>query len=108
MRRFSLVLLLLFLLLSACQSGRSALIKNIVGNWENSSGYTIEFRQDGRGTIPGVSDQIQETIFNYAVLDESHVALDLGDQNYTIEVKIDGDQLTWIDSLGEEIYTRVK
>ncbi len=108
MRRFSYVCLLLVLFLSACQTDRSALAKNIVGNWVNSSGYTIEFYDDGEGIIPEVTDEIPVTSFNYLVIDKDHVSIDLGDQKYTIQVIIDGDELTWVDTLGEEIYTRVK
>ena len=95
MRRFIYGSLLLVLLLSACQSDRSALAKNIVGNWVNSAGYTIEFYDNGEGIIPGVTDEIPVTSFNYLVIDRDHVSIDLGDQKYTIQIKIDGDELTW-------------
>jgi hypothetical protein len=108
MRRFGYLFLLLVVCLSACQTAKSSLAKNIVGGWINSSGYTIEFYDDGEGRIPGVADQIPMTNFTYLVIDQEHISIDLGNQKYTIQVKIDGDELTWTDSLGEENYTRVK
>ncbi len=108
MRRLGLTFILVIMLLSACQTDKSSLSKNIVGNWANSSGYTIEFFDDGKGVIPGVTNQIPDATFNYLVTDLDHVSIDLGNQKYTIQVKIVGDELTWTDSVGVETYTRVK
>lgn len=106
MRRFGLLLILFSLLLTACQPEPTGLAKDIVGNWVNAGGYTIEFYKDGKGLIPGVEGRIPLTSFKYTIVDEQHISIDLGTQAFTIEVKIEGDRLTWIDQLGEEIYTR--
>jgi hypothetical protein len=105
MRRLGLCLALAILFLSACSP---SLESAIVGNWVNASGYTIEFKANGDGEIPGVTGQIPATSFKYVIVDQAHVSINLVDQKYTIEVHVDGDKLTWKDQLGEEIYTRVK
>jgi hypothetical protein len=105
MRRIGFCVLLAILILSACTP---PLENAIVGTWANTAGYTIEFKANGEGQIPGVANQIPAVTFKYVLVDQTHISIDLGTQKYTIEVKVEGDKLTWKDQLGEEIYTRVK
>jgi hypothetical protein len=55
-----------------------------------------------------VEGKIPDSTFVYTVIDGSHITINLGGQKFTIEILIDGDNLTWKDSLGEVKYTRVK
>lgn len=109
MKRIILVLAIALLFLTACSSNKKTLEENIVGTWKNNEGgYFIEFRSGGMGFIPGVAGAIPDSNFLYTVIDEFHIQFDLQGQTITIEITINGDQLTWKDDLGVVSYTRVK
>lgn len=107
-----LVILCLFILIafSGCttQDKQTGLKEELVGKWESTDGYEVEFFVDGTGFIPGVAGSIPDNTFEYSVDDETHITLSMGDQSFAIEVMIDGNELTWKDSLGEVSYTRKK
>ena len=107
MLRWNVLLVLAGFILSACQPAKPTLENTIVGNWQNSSGYTIEFQPGGQGYIPGVPGDIPPTTFTYSILDQDHVSIDLGSDKYTIQIQVEGDKLTWTDTLGVETYTRI-
>jgi hypothetical protein len=96
----------MMLLFSACSP--DSLQNKMIGSWVNSSGYTIEFRTNGDGFIPGVAGVLADTSFKYSIVDESHVSITMNGQQYTIEIQVDNDKLTWKDTMGAEEYTRVK
>jgi hypothetical protein len=106
MRRLGLCLLLAILILSACSS--NSLQNKITGSWVNTAGYSMEFHSDGSGVFPGVTGVLPDTPFKYSIVDESHISITMNGQTFTIGVKVDGDKLTWQDSMGNEVYTRVK
>jgi hypothetical protein len=108
MKRILLALAILLLLLTACAPAKKSLGDEILGNWINTDGYTIQFQPGGNGFIPGVPGKIPDSNFTYTVKDDTHIAIDLHGQVQTIEIQISGDQLTWKDDLGEVAYTRVK
>ncbi len=109
MKRFLLAMFIIGVGLSACAPNQKArLEKAIVGNWVSSDGFSLQFSADGSGFIPGVEGKIPDSTFVYTVIDGSHVSLNLAGQRVTIEVLIDGDNLTWKDDLGEVKYTRAK
>jgi hypothetical protein len=82
--------------------------EKILGTWENTSGFTIQFNSGGTGFIPGVAGEIPDSSFTYTVVDESHIQMNFQGQAFNIEITINDDQLTWKDNLGEVTYTRVK
>jgi len=108
MKRIIFSLAIVLLLLTSCTSQKNKLAEEILGTWENTSGFTIEFKSGGTGFIPGVAGEIPDSSFSYTVVDESHIQMNFQEQLFTIEITIDGDQLTWKDELGEVLYTRVK
>jgi hypothetical protein len=108
MKRALFSLLVIALLLVACSSPQKTLSENILGTWKNTDGFTIEFKAGGTGFIPGVSGSIPDTNFTYQITDDSHISIDYEGHANTIEIKIDGDRMTWTDNLGEVSYTRVK
>jgi hypothetical protein len=109
MKRILIALLILLVGAAACAPDpKASLEKAIVGNWTSADGFAIQFSADGGGFIPGVVGAIPDSKFVYTVMDGSHVEINLQGQKFTIEVLIDGDNLTWKDSLGEVKYTRVK
>lgn len=107
-----LVMLCIFIIItfSGCsaQDTRAGLKEALVGKWESADGYQVEFFVDGIGFIPGVPGSIPDNTFEYTVDDETHITLLMGDQSFSIEILIEGDELTWKDSLGEVSYTRQK
>lgn len=108
MKRTFLVLVIVLLLLASCSGQKNNLADDILGTWENDSGYTIQFKEAGIGFIPGVAGKIPDSNFIYTIMDESHIQMILQGQEFTVEITIDEDQLTWKDELGEVPYTRVK
>src|SRR5574341_1433439 len=108
MKRTFFALTIVLLLLASCSRQKNSLADDILGTWENTSGYTIQFKEAGIGFIPGVVGKIPDSNFIYTVMDESHIQMTLQGQKFTVEITIDGDQLTWKDTLGEVSYTRVK
>lgn len=106
MKRSLFLLFVLALWLSAC-SKKPGLDNTILGTWANPEGYQIEFRENGKGLIPGVEGKVPNTDFVYTVVDEGHVLIDLGSEKYTIAITIEGDKLSWKDKIGEVVYTRV-
>ena len=93
---------------------RPALATTIVGKWVNSQGGVMTFYADGTGFIPGLEGQtpaIPATTFTYSVADTTHVRLVVNGQPVVIEVKVEGDQLTWVVDQShnlQNIYTRAK
>ena len=93
---------------------RPALATTIVGKWVNSQGGVMTFNADGTGYIPGLEGQtpaIPATTFTYGVPDATHVRLVVNGQPFVIEVKVEGDQLTWVVDQAQNIknvYTRAK
>lgn len=93
---------------------RPALATTIVGKWVNSQGGLMTFNADGTGFIPGLEDQtpaIPATTFTYSVPDATHVRMLVNGQPYVIEVKVEGDQLTWVVDQAyniQNVYTRAK
>ena len=108
MKKLIFALTILFIALIACAPAKKPLAQEILGNWKNTDGYTIEFRSGGSGFIPGVADKIPDTNFTYKIVDKNHIQMDLQGENQTIEIDISGDHLTWKDDLGEVAYIRVK
>jgi hypothetical protein len=102
------VLMLAVVSLSACAPARPSLENALQGSWQDAQGFQIEFRSGGKGFIPGVAGKIPDTNFTYQIIDEQHVLMNAEGQQVSIEFHVDGDKLTWKDSLGEVIYTRVK
>ena len=102
------------LLFLAAPRARPSLATAIVGKWVNSQGGVMTFNADGTGFIPGLDNQtpaIPATTFTYSVPDATHVRLLVNGQPYVIEVKVEGDQLTWVvDQAGniQNVYTRAK
>ena len=98
----SLVLALILLLtMTACASQtRESLQQALVGKWINAQNYSIEFYADGTGFVPAVEGDvpIPPTTFSYSVTDGNHVFITMGElKGMNIEVKIEGDQMTWQD-----------
>jgi hypothetical protein len=93
---------------------RPALATTIVGKWVNSQGGVMTFDADGTGFIPGVEGQtpaIPATTFTYSVPDATHLRLLINGQPIIIEVKVEGDQLTWVVDLAhnlQNVYTRAR
>jgi hypothetical protein len=93
---------------------RPTLATTIVGKWVNSQGGVMTFYADGTGFIPGLEGQtpaIPATTFTYTVPDATHLRLLVNGQTYVIEVKIEGDQLTWVVDQAhniQNVYTRAK
>ncbi len=109
MKRVFIALFILLVGLSACAPNPKARLENsIVGNWLSSDGFSIQFKGDGSGFIPGVEGKIPDSQFVYTVIDGSHISINLGGRIFKIEILIDGDNLTWKDDLGEVKYTRAK
>src|SRR5262249_52662703 len=104
----------LFFLLQTTVFSRPALATTIVGKWVNSQGGVMTFNADGTGFIPGLEGQtppIPATTFTYSVPDATHLRLLVNGQPIIIEVKIEGDQLTWVVDPShnlQNIYTRAK
>jgi hypothetical protein len=108
MKRILLFLVMVLLVLTACAQAKKSLGDDILGTWKDKDGYTIQFKSGGSGFIPGVAGSIPDTNFLYSIVDDSHVKIELPGQSQTVEIVINGDQLTWKDDLGEVAYTRVK
>ena len=108
MKRIIFTLAIALFLLTSCTKQKNSLSEEILGTWKNSSGFTIQFKSGGAGFIPGVAGEIPDSSFSYTVVDESHIQMNYQEQVFTIEITINGDQLTWKDNLGEVPYTRVK
>lgn len=108
MKRILFALLIALLLLTACSQAKKSLSDDILGNWVNKDGYSIQFQSGGSGFIPGVPGKIPDSSFVYSVTDDSHIEVNFEGKKYTVEITINGDQLTWKDDLGEVAYTRVK
>jgi hypothetical protein len=101
-------LILLAFSLAACAPARPSLESNLLGTWQDSKGFQIEFRTGGTGFIPGVAGQIPDSNFTYQIVDEQHIRMVAQGMQVTIEMIVDGDKLTWKDALGEVQYTRIK
>lgn len=86
----------------------------IVGKWVNSEGGVILFNSDGTGSIPGFEGQalaIPSATFTYDFPDPTHLRLQVNGQTFVIEIKLEGDQLTWVADQANNIqfvYTRAK
>jgi hypothetical protein len=108
MRKIFLAMLLLAICLVACAPASPSLERDLLGTWQDSQGFQIEFRESGNGFIPGVEGKIPDSNFTYQIIDEQHVLMDAQGQQITIELRVDGDKLTWKDTIGEVQYTRLK
>jgi hypothetical protein len=108
MRKIIFALILLAISLAACAPASPSLERDLVGTWQDSQGFQIEFHGGGKGFIPGVEGKIPDTGFTYQIIDEQHVLMDTQGQQVTIEFHVNGDKLTWKDAIGEVQYIRVK
>ena len=108
MRKIIFGLILFAISLAACAPASPSLERDLVGIWQDSQGFQIEFRGSGKGFIPGVEGKIPDTDFTYQLIDEQHVLMNTQGQQVAIELHVDGDKLTWKDTIGEVQYTRVK
>ena len=109
MRKIFIFALILFAVsLTACAPATPSLESALLGTWQDSQGFQIEFRSEGLGFIPGVEGKIPDSTFTYQIIDGQHVRMDTVGQQVTIELIVDGDKLTWKDSIGEVIYSRMK
>jgi hypothetical protein len=111
MKRYIPILLILVLGMVACVPTKVAPEKAIVGKWVNLQGGEMNFYGDGTGLFPGIEGQIPEYQFNYFFKDETHVAINIpGVIEVVVEVKIDGDEMTWYDRSSETefVYMRAK
>ena len=105
---FIFALILFAVSLTACTPERPSLESTLLGTWQDSQGFQIEFRSGGVGYIPGVDGNIPNSNFTYQIIDGQHVQIETQGQQVTIELIVDGDKLTWKDKLGEVIYYRLK
>ncbi|MCX6079674.1 MAG: hypothetical protein NTW32_09105 [Chloroflexi bacterium] len=108
MRKIFFALIMFAIFLVACAPASPSLERNLVGTWQDSQGFQIEFRGSGKGFIPGVEGKIPDSDFTYQIIDEQHVLMSAQGQQVTIDLHVDGDKLTWKDTIGEVQYTRVK
>lgn len=112
MKRSVFLLWVFILFMAACASQPSVPPRQaIVGKWVNAKGYSISFYANGTGFVPGVDEQIPATNFDYAFTDERHIQLTMtGQTPIVVEIKIDGDQMTWSNQTGNVafVYTRAK
>ncbi len=111
MKRYIVVLLILVLVMMACAPPKLPPEKAIVGKWVNLQGGEINFYADGTGLFPGIEEQIPSYQFNYSFEDETHVAISIpGVIDAIVEIKIEGDKMTWHDRASETefVYMRVK
>ena len=101
-------------LLQVTVFSRPPLVTTIVGKWVNSQGGVMMFNADGTGFIPGLEGQtppIPATSFTYSIPDATHIRLVVDGRPVVIEVKVEGDQLTWIVDQAHNVqndYTRAK
>lgn len=109
-----LVLLILILGVTACAPAETSPEKAIVGNWVNAQGGEIYFYADNTGFIPGLAESaesIPDYKFTYSFQDKTHLRITLeGQPAVVVEIKIEGDKLTWGSQHGnpEYVYTRAK
>ena len=109
-----LVQLILILGIAACAPARISPEKAIVGKWVNAQGGEVYFYEDKTGFIPGLAgaaEQIPDVRFTYYFQDKTHLAIVVeGQPAIIVEIKLEGDKLTWITQSGsnEYVYTRVK
>jgi len=108
MRKIISTLILLTIYLVACTPAPLLLENGLLGTWQDSEGFQIEFRSGGVGFIPGVEGKIPDTTFTYQIIDKKHVLIDSSGQQVTIELFVDDDKLIWKDTIGEVQYSRVK
>jgi hypothetical protein len=106
------ILLMLCLSITACVSQPKVPPKQaIVGKWVNAGGGSIEFYANGTGFIPGIDGQISPSNFSYSFTDDMHIQLEMGGPTaMVVEIKIDGDQMTWRSKTADVafVYTRSK
>lgn len=110
MKRIMILSIFFLMAFSGCSTpvSQAGLKEALIGKWESTDGYQVEFFADGTGFIPGVAGSIPDSTFEYTLNDDTHITLSMGGQNYAIEILIEGDELTWKDTLGEVSYTRLK
>ncbi len=111
-RRFSAILLLMVFCAtsaSACMRPAPPLREAIVGKWSNAQGGVISFSADGTGVVPAAAD-LPAYNFTYSIPDEQHLQINVDGQDLTVGIKIDGDTMTWRNSLNNTafVYTRMK
>jgi len=106
--------LVILLGVTACASPSLPPQKAIVGQWVNAQGGTIYFYEDNSGFIPGAEGQTPEipsSKFTYYFKDDTHLGIVMGGESaIVVEIKIEGDKMTWLNRLNgvEYTYTRVK
>ncbi len=124
MKRYMVILLFLFLGVTACASVEPSPKQAIIGKWVNSGGGEINFNADGTGFVPGVEGQVPPYQFTYGFKDETHLAINIanlptvetaslpivGQGEIVVEIKIENDKMTWHDGTGkvEFVYLRAK
>jgi hypothetical protein len=106
--------LIITLGLAACVPAEVSPEKAIVGKWMNAQGGTIQFNADKTGLIPGLEEGVEpipDTPFTYYLQDDTQLEIVMaGQAPVVVEIKIDGDKLTWrgqADST-EYVYRRAK
>ena len=107
MKKICLLLIMVFILFG-CSTNKPNLGETIIGTWVDQSSYEIQFFKDGKGFIPGVPGKIPDTSFEYSTLDENHITFNLEQSKITVEIRVEGDTLTWKDEIGEVVYHRKK
>jgi hypothetical protein len=86
----------------------------IVGKWVNGKGGVIVFHSDGTGSIPGFEGEalaVPSATFSYDFPDPTHLRLKVNGETFVVEIKQEGDQLTWVADQANNIqfvYTRAK
>lgn len=81
-----------------------------MGKWVNPQEGEIDFYLDGTGFFPGAGEQIPSSNFTYSFTDETHIAMNVAGQLLVVEIKIEGDKMTWLSRANniEYEYTRAK
>jgi hypothetical protein len=98
--------------LAACGPDQPSPEEAIVGEWTNPLGGVIHFYAGGSGFIPGdesLNPPIPSLNFTHHLQDETHISINMAGQDpVIIEIKLEGDEMTWIDRANnlEFVYTR--
>ncbi|HEX7555620.1 MAG TPA: hypothetical protein VF338_03270 [Leptolinea sp.] len=107
MKKYCLFLIMAFILFG-CSVQKPTLEKAIIGKWVDKTGYEIHFFTGGKGFIPGVPEKIPDSNFQYSIVDENHISIEIEDTKQTLETKIEGDNLTLKYGQEDVIYKRIK
>lgn len=126
MKRYIVVLLSLFLGVTACAFLKPSPQQMIIGKWINSGGGEINFYKDGTGFVPGFTGEgpieIPSLQFTYGFKDDTHLVINMANlpladttdlpmakqQEIVMGIKIEDDKMTWYGAgEAEYVYTRV-